>query len=169
VEAESYPRFRIHGDAIAQCGTITPEADGTQHDLVFGGATTLQDEGAMHMPVCSHNKAHPHIQPVVLHMQEWVGSEQGLGGLHISTSRQCHQWRRHGRKLGDVSWRAAPNPLQLGEGNVVRDCGRGYGTPGQQATAHPEDCRQSSTVRRFRARPETLHSACKAQSACQDS
>ena len=46
-----------------------------QHNLVFGGATALEDKGAVHVSVGSHNEAHAHIQVVLLNMEQRVGGE----------------------------------------------------------------------------------------------
>lgn len=106
MDAESYERFEIGGNTVTERGTISPHADGAQHEQILAGTTAIQDEGAMHMSIGSDNKADAHIQIVILSLEQRVGGEQGLGWCNASAFRQCERLG-YGRKLGDVRRGAA--------------------------------------------------------------
>jgi hypothetical protein len=101
MDAESYQRFRIGRDAIAERRTITPEADCPQYDEIFVRATTVEDKCAMHTPIGSYNKADPHLQIVVLNVQQRIRGEQGFRRTDISTFRQSQRLCDRG-ELGDM-------------------------------------------------------------------
>ena len=71
-DTESYKRFGIGGNAVAECGTIAPEANCAQHNLVLVGAAAVQDEGAMHVSVGSDNEADTYVESYL---------ERGAAGL----------------------------------------------------------------------------------------
>lgn len=119
VDAESYQRFGIHGNAVAERGTITPEADRAQYKLVFAGTAAVEDEGAVHASVGANDEADAHAQIAGLNVQQRVRGEQGFGRTDASTSRQG-QRLRHGRKFGNVRGNTAQVLFQLRE----RDAGR---------------------------------------------
>ncbi len=74
-DAESYECLGIGGDTITECRAITPEMHGTQHDLIFAGATTVENESTMHVSIGAHNEADAHVQIVVMNIKQRVGSE----------------------------------------------------------------------------------------------
>ena len=94
-DTESYERFGIGGNAVAECRAIAPEAHRAQHNPVFVGAAAVQNEGAMHVSVGSNNEADAHLQIVILNMQQRVRGEQGLGRTDVSAFWQG-QRLRHG-------------------------------------------------------------------------
>ena len=72
-DAESYLRFGFDGNAVTECGTIAPEADRSQHNLVLAGTAAVQDESAIYVSVGSNNEADAHVQIVILHVEQRVG------------------------------------------------------------------------------------------------
>ena len=92
-DAESYLCLGIRGNAVAERGTIAPETDCAQHDLVFDGAAAFEDEGAVHVSIRTDDEADAHIEVVIMRLKHWVGSEQGLGRTNLPTSRQCQRGR----------------------------------------------------------------------------
>ncbi len=101
-DTESYARFRVGGNAVAERGTIAPIADSAQHHLVFVGAAALQDKGAVHMSVRPNNKADAHVDFIIFNLQERVGSKQGFRWTNVSTSWQRQRWG-YGREFGNMS------------------------------------------------------------------
>ena len=72
MDTESYQRFGIGWDAIAERGTITPITNRVQHDLIFVRAAAIQDESAVHVSVGPNNEADAHAQIVVFRSQQWI-------------------------------------------------------------------------------------------------
>ncbi len=68
-DAESYTRFGVGGNTVAECGTISPRPNGTQNSLVFRGAAAIQDKGAMHVTVRSNNEADADVQIIGLNLR----------------------------------------------------------------------------------------------------
>ncbi len=100
-DAESYQRFGIGGDAVAECRTISPRADRAQNDPVFTRTTAIQNKGTVHVAVGTNNEADPHAQIVIFRLQQRVGSEQGFGWADASTFWQG-EGIRHRSELGNM-------------------------------------------------------------------
>jgi len=138
---ESYAGFGIGRNPVAEARTIPPTANGAQDQLVFFRSATIQDEGAVHVSVRTHNEADPHVQIVILNLQHRVRSEQGFRRADISTARQS-EWLENGCKLGDMGGHAAQVLFQLGKrsaerNNALRGCGD---APSRAAAERDEQC-----------------------------
>lgn len=107
--AESYAGFGIGRNPIAEGRPISPAADGAQDQLVFFRPATIEDEGAVHVPVRTHNETNSHVQIVILNLRHRVWSEQGFRRADISTARQS-KGLGNGYKLRDMG-RHAPQVL----------------------------------------------------------
>jgi hypothetical protein len=67
-DTESYERFGIGGNAVAEGGTITPEANGAQYNLVFDWTSTVQDQGTVHAAIGADNETDSDMQIVILNL-----------------------------------------------------------------------------------------------------
>ncbi len=89
MENETYARFGIGGNTIAQGGPITPLPDRPQHGLVLIRAGAIEDEGAVHMPIGANDEADAHRLVIVFRRQQRVGSKQRFWRTNISAFWQC--------------------------------------------------------------------------------
>jgi hypothetical protein len=86
-DTESYQCFVIGGNAIAECGAITPESDRLQNNPVLHRTAAVHDKGTVHPAVDTDNKTDPNMQIIVLSLEQWVRSEQSLRWTDIPASR----------------------------------------------------------------------------------
>lgn len=157
-DAESYSRFGIGRNAIAQCRTISPQAHRAQNLPVFAPSPAVQNEGAVHVSVGSDNETDPHPQIVILSFEQWVGRKQRFRRTHVPTFRQCQRFR-HGRELRDMRRKPAQVSLELCERSLARNVVRrgGHGAPAQNSAEDSQRHDRRDRPRSFPARPDTPH------------
>jgi hypothetical protein len=78
------------------------------------------------------------MQVLIQNMQQWVGSEQGLGRLNVSTFR-LRGGALHKRELGDMVGQTAENLFPLRErGRILINFGRSRNlVPREKCTQGP--------------------------------